>query len=238
MAESSTMATSIPSSVPRVREGIDLVRAGLTLEEGFLVSRIDGRTPVEQIAHLFGKPLGETMQVVSRLARAGVIQWGDDIEATRDLEREQGESDVSDPDLLAEPVDLSEDEKREILRVHAHLDQWSAYELLGCRRRDDPSTIKRAYYAHCKSWHPDRFRSAHLGSYDTRIRDIFRAIQEAHRVLSDPDRRAEYDRTHPPPSTRPTSRPPSRTTAKRTVGPSARPRTADAGWRGIHSGAG
>ena len=36
--------------IPRMRQGIDLTKAGLSVEEGYIASRIDGRTTVKDIA--------------------------------------------------------------------------------------------------------------------------------------------------------------------------------------------
>ncbi len=76
------------------------------------------------------------------------------------------------------------------------------YEVLGVARDADQEEIKRAYRAAVKKFHPD----AEGNSY------FFRLIQQAYETLSDPDRRAAYDRTgreeaprapQPPPPERP-----------------------------------
>jgi hypothetical protein len=75
------------------------------------------------------------------------------------------------------------------------------YDVLGVPRDADQDEIKRAYRAAAKKFHPD----AEGNSY------FFRLIQQAYETLSDPDRRAAYDRGSgqtqtpqpPPPSTQP-----------------------------------
>ncbi|HEV3358381.1 MAG TPA: J domain-containing protein [Pseudonocardiaceae bacterium] len=59
------------------------------------------------------------------------------------------------------------------------------YEVLGVARDADQEEIKRAYRAAVKKFHPD----AEGNSF------FFRLIQQAYETLSDPDRRAAYDRT-------------------------------------------
>ena len=59
------------------------------------------------------------------------------------------------------------------------------YDVLGVARDADSDEIKRAYRAAAKKFHPD----AEGNSY------FFRLIQQAYETLSDPDRRAAYDRT-------------------------------------------
>jgi hypothetical protein len=59
------------------------------------------------------------------------------------------------------------------------------YDVLGVARDADSDEIKRAYRAAVKKFHPD----AEGNSY------FFRLIQQAYETLSDPARRANYDRT-------------------------------------------
>lgn len=187
-------ARSNPTEIPRVREGIDLTRAGLSLEEGYLVSRVDGRTPVKDLALLINRPINETSEIVERLTAVGVLVCGGENPSSDD---EFGGFQFPEA-LLQEEVDLKEDEKRKILFFHGHLSHWTHYQVLGVRWRDDAKTIKKAYFERSKEWHPDRFRREPLGSYKSRIDDIFRAVRDAYNVLSKPDAKAAYDRDHAP----------------------------------------
>lgn len=76
------------------------------------------------------------------------------------------------------------------------------YDVLGVARDADQDEIKRAYRAAVKKFHPD----AEGNSF------FFRLIQQAYETLSDPARRADYDRTgreqaprapQPPPAAQP-----------------------------------
>jgi curved DNA-binding protein CbpA len=71
------------------------------------------------------------------------------------------------------------------------------YDFLGVDSDADPETIKRAFRKMVKEYHPD----LHGGDADANRRT--RAIISAHEVLSDPERRAGYDRylsrLHAPP---------------------------------------
>ncbi|MBX2813629.1 MAG: DnaJ domain-containing protein [Myxococcales bacterium] len=181
----------IGTTVPRVREGIDIIRVGLSQEEGIVISRLDGRTSVKDLGILVGQPLPVVQSVVERLVHAGVLVVG---EAEK---KSDGCDDFLFPkDALEEEVDLSDDEKKRILYTHAQLNQWSAYELLSVRYRADAKAIKRAYHERSKEWHPDRFRRSRLGSYQARIEDIFRAVWSAYDVLSDAKKRSNYDQQH------------------------------------------
>jgi molecular chaperone DnaJ len=60
------------------------------------------------------------------------------------------------------------------------------YQVLGVVSTATPAEIREAYRAQARIWHPDRSRT---GSSDRMAR-----LNEAYRVLSDPGRRAVYDR--------------------------------------------
>jgi DnaJ-class molecular chaperone len=59
------------------------------------------------------------------------------------------------------------------------------YDLLGVRPDADAGTLKRAYRAKAKQYHPDT-----VAGQDGQL---FRAIQEAYETLGDPARRRRYD---------------------------------------------
>jgi curved DNA-binding protein CbpA len=186
--------------VPRMRDGIDIMKAGLSVEEGFLASRIDGRTSVRELAHLVGRSAEDTHRLLVRLSKAGIVRLGEETEAERTprptaATAALGEygSFIFPPNLMMAVCDLDEAEKKRIIFYHEHLDRWNHYELLQSKRRDDAKDIKRAYFERSKEWHPDRFRRPELGPFKPMIDRVFQQIQEAYRVLSDPKRREAYD---------------------------------------------
>lgn len=62
------------------------------------------------------------------------------------------------------------------------------YEVLGVQRSADAETIKRAYRKLAKQFHPD------LNPGETKHETRFKEITAAYDLLSDPDKRARYDR--------------------------------------------
>ncbi|MGC4192513.1 MAG: DnaJ domain-containing protein [Thermomicrobiales bacterium] len=62
------------------------------------------------------------------------------------------------------------------------------YAVLGIARTADQTEIKRAFRENARKFHPDVNRS------DPRAEERFKDINEAYEVLSDPDKRARYDR--------------------------------------------
>lgn len=65
------------------------------------------------------------------------------------------------------------------------------YNVLGVPRTASPDEIKRAYRALAQRWHPDK------NPDDPEAARRFKDLSEAYRTLSDPDRRARYDRLGP-----------------------------------------
>lgn len=63
------------------------------------------------------------------------------------------------------------------------------YTTLGVARNATPDDIKRAYRKLAKEWHPDR----HPPHKRKEVEDKFKAIAEAHEVLSDPEKRKRFD---------------------------------------------
>jgi len=68
------------------------------------------------------------------------------------------------------------------------MDYKDYYEILGVDRNSDPDEIKSAYRKLALKHHPDRNQG------DKQAEEKFKEINEAYQVLSDPEKRAHYDR--------------------------------------------
>jgi curved DNA-binding protein CbpA len=79
-----------------------------------------------------------------------------------------------------------------VLKIHNVLDRLDYYRLLGVSHDCDNLHIKKAFYSIAAKFHPDRHRDA-PAEIEKAIYDIFKRLNEAYRVLCDPDKKKLYN---------------------------------------------
>ena len=67
------------------------------------------------------------------------------------------------------------------------------YEVLGLQKGASPDDIKSAYRKMALKWHPDRWVDGSEAEKKT-AEEKFKEASEAYSVLSDPDKKARYDK--------------------------------------------
>ena len=75
-------------------------------------------------------------------------------------------------------------------------DRWrdaNHYQVLGVQPAADAETIKAAYFEAAKKLHSDSFSGMELGSARPLVEQLFTRVGEAYGVLTNPEKRAEYD---------------------------------------------
>jgi len=146
-------------------------------EEGFLLSRIDGRTTLRDVAALSPLSETETHRVLYAFLTMGLIepQDGDSLETP-----------------LAPPAGgLATLAGDEVAALFPRLDSLDHFQLLGVDRAASSEEIERAFRRMASKFHPDRGRGAETRR---RLETIFTRVLEAIAVLRDPTRRFVYDR--------------------------------------------
>ncbi len=214
------------SLVPTLK--LDGAMPALTPEEGFLLSRVDGRTALGDLCLLVPFPREQTVSMLRRLWESGVLVIAGRSPPTRtppppaptptpppppttlDPQFETVPAKAAktktgtQPALPATPLvdesggSLSVEQRRRIDAFFAALDEKDAFALLEIDRTADEKTIRRAYFKLSKEFHPDRFFGKQIGAYKDRVATIFRAIKSAQELLEDASRRAAYLDSLPP----------------------------------------
>ena len=80
-------------------------------------------------------------------------------------------------------------------RAYAAMDQTDYYRVLGMSSAATEAEIRDAYYKLAARLHPDIHGEAVDDAFHERLTTVFSRVVEAYRVLSDPARRREYDKS-------------------------------------------
>jgi DNA-binding response OmpR family regulator len=80
-----------------------------------------------------------------------------------------------------------------VKRIYRNLDRFDNYQVLEITPYASPAQVKEAYYARSLEFHPDRFAQLEDRDLHEKIYQIYKRVSEAFRVLSEPDRRSQYD---------------------------------------------
>ncbi len=191
--------------VPRVEAKLDLKKARLSPEEGFLLSRVDGNTRLEQLVKVSGMPFKKALGAFADLKRKGMITWDGEVPEGEPAAKQQepGEDALPwegmkfDPFELKEEIDLDEATKKKILYYHTTMHDQTHYEILRVGRRAEAKEVKRAYFKVSREFHPDSFFRKNLGSYKQKIEAIFKRVSQAYEVLGNQQKREAYEKTLP-----------------------------------------
>jgi hypothetical protein len=178
--------------------GLDITKLPLSPEEGFVVSRLlDRRMSIADVARETGLPVADCKAHVESLVRKGAVRPLGTTESTAPFKRAKDPyaGIIFSPADLADGRDLTEEQKKRILLLEMHLDDWNHYRLLDIKRSASGADIKTSYFRASKEFHPDTYFRKDLGKYADRVDRIFRAMKAAYDVLSRPVSRSAYDET-------------------------------------------
>jgi tetratricopeptide (TPR) repeat protein len=90
---------------------------------------------------------------------------------------------------------------REVEALHARLSSLSFWDILGLDPGADRGAVRRAYLKAAKRLHPDRVVQLGLSDLKTQANEVFAEITRAHAVLSDPEKRRQYEESNAAPET-------------------------------------
>lgn len=179
--------------------GVKVESLPLTPVEGFVLSRVNGITPVREIALATGLPEKQVLEALAKIEVLGAIAW-QRVESASPRSRAtpaaQGEIKASGPDLglVLERIVL----------MYRSLARRDHYQLLGVPRSADTEDIKAAYANLSREIHPDRFYKMELGEKRDMLDTVFARVSEAYETLRDGSKRVAYDRSLAPATGQPT----------------------------------
>jgi hypothetical protein len=173
---------------------------GLTAEEYFVLTRIDGHTTLHDVILICGLGPDRAVATLQKLRSAGALYFKGET-PTKPMKQivtpaiaraTTGKLPKIDEGAMAEDTDLSPDQRRAILNKHASLSGGTLFDLLEVPRDVDRRGLRAAYFRLSKVYHPDVFFGKRLGTYHRRLADIFEMVSKAFNQLEDDGRREEY----------------------------------------------
>ncbi len=157
----------------------------LDAKQGFVLSRVDGRTTVHDILLLMPFPESETLALLRGLVDAGAIFIEGETPSSATPSATGAGAGASEL-----PVEI----QRRIEEMERRLAVDDPFALLEIAVDADKRDVKRAYFKLSKEFHPDRYFGKKLGPWQRRLQEVFTALSAAFDRLSDDDRRAEVAR--------------------------------------------
>ncbi len=172
---------------------------GLDPREAFLIDRIRAQPcSVAALLQMSGLAREETLEILSRLQAVGMIER----EARPTVNRElvtlpllERFSERVKQELETHGVDLPEEEHRSHLAdLLSRLGEMGHYDLLNVDANCEGDEIHRAYSQLARLVHPSQAKRLGLAGREEGMYLLFERATESYLVLSDPERRASYDR--------------------------------------------
>ncbi len=197
--------------IPTPVRGVNLLSLPLSTTEGFVLSRVDGSTSVEDISIMSGIDQNKVLTILDRLAELGAVElsWlGPRVKppaaaADADAARSQPAKPADNHFAAARPrypraeieadADIPKEKRKRILDAYYAMEGRNHYQLLGVSRRADKKTIRAAYFELSKLFHPDAYFGKQLGGFKLKMEEVFKRLTEAYETLGKSKKRAEYD---------------------------------------------
>ncbi|MBK7947472.1 MAG: DnaJ domain-containing protein [Deltaproteobacteria bacterium] len=194
---------------PRLRRiALRLAEAGPHAAK--VVQRLDGHTPLGRV---LGEAAGDPLAAATlwTLWHAGILREGEARTATDpgaglefelDVVAEAMPVEVADavradagPGAAAADVDPETQALRDDIEgLAARLGKLDYYAVLGLDANANTAEIKKAYFKAAKRYHPDSLARKGLAGLEDKAARVFGRVSEAFEILTDPDKKAAYDR--------------------------------------------
>jgi curved DNA-binding protein CbpA len=183
---------------PILKSGVKLESLPLTPTEGFVMSRVNGLTPIREIISTTALPEKEVQAALIKLEQLGAIEWQ---KIQTAAPRSKSSSTLPQATAKQAPADISLTLERLDLMFRS-LRHQDLYQVLGVPRTASDEEIKTAYAGLSREFHPDRFFNMNLGTRKDVLDTVFARISEAYETLRNKSKRAVYDNSILPPELR------------------------------------
>ncbi len=183
-----------------IRGGIQLDKRKLSPQEGFLLSRIKGPTTVKELYRISMVDQDATATIIKRLVDNGILQsvGGNAAQGPGGVGRrgapkkDEYNGFIFDLQLMQEDVDLTVDQRKDIIFTHQNMEGKTFFQVLGVPYDAGAARVKKAFLSKSKKYHPDRFFRRRLGSFERMINEIYSSLSRAQFTLLDPVKKREY----------------------------------------------
>lgn len=162
-----------PGDVPSIKPDVNIKILDISPEQGFLLSRIDGQTSIDELSMISGTSKDELIKQIKPLVDNGVLE------------------------LKKSVAQIAEEKKfaREIIKLYDNLENMDHFKLLGVRRKASEDDLQKAFIKLTKRYHPDRLFRTDDVDLRKKLQAVFARINDAHKVLLNPEKREEYEYT-------------------------------------------
>jgi hypothetical protein len=172
-----------------------------------VLEHVDGKTSFDRLLHSGPSTGSAAAKILYSMMFAGLIEAAPPPEQPEELEEEAqpaaakevfgeetqpvGRRAITEAAALHLPPGSS---RQIVLETYRQLDWLSHYDLLGVSRKAKQSEIDQSYRAHALLFDPARKSHPELADLWKQLTVLARWLKVAHGVLSDPKKRANYDK--------------------------------------------
>ena len=161
--------------------------------EGYLLSRIDGRTRAADLQRLVPMSRPQFVRAAAALVVAGLVELRG--EPARHGEAQPAEPAKKEPAAETALVFTADQqaEYNRVLQLASELRGKNFYARLGLARRASTPEIEATFRELARRYHPDRAQEEHLHQLRRELAEIYACLQDARDTLCHAERRAVYD---------------------------------------------
>jgi curved DNA-binding protein CbpA len=165
-------------------QNINLDKYGKTI-----LSYIDGKTAINAIVATSTLDRFDALRTIYALLSTGIIEIAEERVKEEDIQEVTAEEVLEETEVKVdtEVIDM-------INEMHSKYQDLGYYGVLGVQQHVTTAEIKSAYYDAAKRYHPDRHFYLRSEDLKGKLSNIFAYITEAYTILSNPEKRREYNK--------------------------------------------